>query len=83
VHDAFGNPAWRLDRGTYRIVIHVHGSGIDYKQAFKLEYLSNDFAQFRLERILRGLAGYLCTHSRVANSDEGSPHNRSVDKRPI
>jgi len=51
VHDAFGYPAWRLDRGTYRVDIHVYGSGVDHKQSFKLEYISNDFAEFRLAKI--------------------------------
>jgi hypothetical protein len=51
MHDAFGNPAWRLAYGTYRIVVHVTGSGVDCKRAFKLEYLSSDFSKFRLQKI--------------------------------
>jgi hypothetical protein len=51
VPNAFGNPVWPLDRGTYRIVVHVYGSSVDHKQVFKLEYLSDDFGQFRLQII--------------------------------
>jgi hypothetical protein len=49
--DVFSNPVCRLDRGTYRVAIHVHGSSVDHEQVFKLEYLSDDFAQFRLQEI--------------------------------
>lgn len=52
VHDAFGNPAFHLDRGTYRVAIHVHGSSVDHQQVFKLEYLSDDFGQFRLQEMI-------------------------------
>jgi len=51
-YNAFGHPAWRLDRGTYRIAVQVRGSSVDYRQFFKLEYLSDDFTRFRLEIIL-------------------------------
>ena len=50
--DMFGNPAYRLARGTYRVAVHVHGSSVDYEQAFKLEYLSDDFGQFRLQKMI-------------------------------
>jgi hypothetical protein len=49
--EIFGNPAYRLVRGTYRVAIHVHGSSVDCEQVFKLEYLSDDFGQFRLQEI--------------------------------
>jgi hypothetical protein len=48
-HPAWGQPELRLQRGTYRVVVRVHGSSIDHTQAFKLEYLSDDFTSFRLE----------------------------------
>lgn len=51
VNDAFGNLVYRLDRGTYQVAIHVHGSSVDHEQVFKLEYLSDDFGQFRLQGI--------------------------------
>jgi len=49
-YPAWGRPDLKLDRGTYRVVVHVHGSSIDYEQSFKLEYLSDDFARFQLAR---------------------------------
>jgi hypothetical protein len=46
------NPAWRLERGkTYRIVVRVRGSDIQQEQAFKLEYLTNNPSEFRLQEI--------------------------------
>lgn len=47
------NPAWGLPMGTYRIVVRVRASNInhDYHRAFRLEYLSNDFARFQLREI--------------------------------
>jgi len=46
-----GNPAWKLPMGTYRIIIRVRASNLpdEHQQAFKLEYLSNDFAKFQLQ----------------------------------
>jgi len=52
LHDGLGNPAWRLDRGTYRIDVQVRGSSVDHRRSFKLEYFGDDFTQFRLEIIL-------------------------------
>lgn len=54
--DVFGSPVCRLDRGTYRVAIHVHGSGVDHEQAFKLEYLSDVFADFRLQEVSKARA---------------------------
>ena len=48
-HPAWGNPAWQLSHGTYRVVVRVRGSSVKFKRAFKLEYLTDDFAKFRLE----------------------------------
>jgi hypothetical protein len=46
------NPSWRLELGkTYRIVVRVRGSGIQLEQAFKLEYLTNNPSEFRLQEI--------------------------------
>lgn len=46
------NSAWLLERGeTYRIVVRVRGSGIQQEQAFKLEYLTNNPSEFRLQEI--------------------------------
>lgn len=50
-YDKWGNPAWHLDHGTYRIVVRVLGSGIREERQFKLQYLSNDVSKFRLEAI--------------------------------
>jgi hypothetical protein len=50
-HNAWGNPAWRLERGTYRIVVRLRGSGVEQQEAFKLEYLNNNFAEFRLQAV--------------------------------
>lgn len=49
--DAFGNPNWALDHGTYRVEVNVRGSGISCKRSFKLEYFSEDFSRFRLQEI--------------------------------
>jgi hypothetical protein len=47
-----GNPAWKLDKGVYRIAIRVRPSNADEQQQdFKLEYLSDNFAEFRLQAI--------------------------------
>ncbi len=45
-----GNPAWKLPMSTYRIVVRVRASNVnrEYRFAFRLEYLSNDFAKFQL-----------------------------------
>jgi hypothetical protein len=54
--DSYGHPAWgrpdlKLDRGTYCVVVRVRGSSVERERAFKLEYLSDDFAKFRLELV--------------------------------
>jgi len=45
------NPAWNLPMGSYRIVVRVRASNVnrEYCFAFRLEYLSNDFAKFQLK----------------------------------
>lgn len=50
-YPSWGNPAWRLEHGTYRIVVRVRGSGILEERPFKLEYLDNDVSKFRLEAV--------------------------------
>ncbi len=51
-YPSWGNPRWRLEYGTYRIVVRVRGSGILEERPFKLEYLNNDdISKFRLEAI--------------------------------
>src|SRR6266568_3898941 len=50
-YPSWGNPSWRLEHGTYRIVVRVRGSAIQEERYFKLEYLSNDVSKFRLEAI--------------------------------
>jgi hypothetical protein len=47
-HYAFGNPAWKLEFGTYRIVVRVRGSGVKCERAFRLDYNSNNFSEFKL-----------------------------------
>jgi hypothetical protein len=45
-----GKKEWQLSMGTtYRIEIHVSGSNADYKQAFKLEFLNDEFDRFQLQ----------------------------------
>jgi len=46
-----GNPAWKLPMGTYRIVVRIRASNVnrEYRSAFRLEYLSDDFAKFQLK----------------------------------
>ena len=47
-----GNPDWKLNKGVYRIVIRVRPSNAEeQRQEFKLEYLSDNFAEFRLQAI--------------------------------
>ena len=49
-HELFGNPAWLLPRGTYRIDVRVQGSNTgEYLRSFKLEFLSSNFADFKLQ----------------------------------
>jgi len=51
-YPAWANPDWKLERGqTYGIVVRVRGLSIEHEQPFKLEYLSDDFAKFRLEKV--------------------------------
>ena len=53
-HPDFTNPDWKLEHGTYRIVVRIRGSNISaQEQAFKLEYLDDDFTKFRLQRLDR------------------------------
>jgi hypothetical protein len=41
---------WKLTMGhTYRIEISIDGSNVHHKQAFTLDYRSNDFTAFRLQ----------------------------------
>jgi hypothetical protein len=48
-YPAWGEPEWKLKHDTYRVVVRVRGSSVQCEQAFKLEYLDNDFAKFRLQ----------------------------------
>ena len=50
-YPSWDNPGWRLEHGTYRIVVRVRGSGIQAEAQFKLEYLDNDVSKFQLEAI--------------------------------
>lgn len=50
-HPNWGDPNLALSHGTYRVLVRVEGSSVDAEQAFRLEYLSKDFAKFRLELI--------------------------------
>jgi hypothetical protein len=46
------NPAWKLEIGkTYLVDMHVKGSNAESKATFKLEYLSHDFGEFRLQAV--------------------------------
>jgi hypothetical protein len=50
-YDEWAKPEWKLDHGTYRVVIRVEGSSVSKTTAFKLEYLDEDFAKFRLQLV--------------------------------
>jgi hypothetical protein len=46
------NPAWNLEMGkTYLVDVHVIGSRAECKATFKLEYLSHNFEEFRLQAV--------------------------------
>ena len=46
------NPAWKLDIGkTYLVDVHVIWSNAKCNETFKLEYLSHDFGEFRLQAV--------------------------------
>jgi hypothetical protein len=50
--DHFGKPDWKLTQGTtYRVDVRVKGSNAAWVQAFKLEYLNNNFADFKLQSV--------------------------------
>jgi hypothetical protein len=49
---ALGNLAWKLKIGkTYLVDVHVKGSNVECKATFKLEYLSGNFGEFRLQAV--------------------------------
>ncbi len=48
-HYAFGNPDWKLKFGTYRIVVRVRGSSVKRERAFRLDYNSANFSDFKLQ----------------------------------
>ena len=48
-HYAFGNPAWKLQFGSYRVVVRVHGSGVNCARNYRLDYNSDGFTDFRLK----------------------------------
>lgn len=41
-------PEWRLPHGTYKVVVTIESSSVAKQRTFKLEFLDNDFAKFRL-----------------------------------
>jgi len=41
-------PEWRLVHGTYRVVVTIEANSMRKQREFKLEFLDNDFAKFRL-----------------------------------
>lgn len=46
------NPAWKLEIGkTYLVDVHVKGSRAECRATFKLEYLSHNFEEFRLQAV--------------------------------
>jgi hypothetical protein len=46
------NPAWKLDLGkTYLVDVHIKGSNAKCNKTFKLEYLSYNFEEFRLQAV--------------------------------
>jgi hypothetical protein len=48
-HPVFDNPAWKLDKGDYRIIIRLTGTNVQpAERAFKLSFEDGNFAKFRL-----------------------------------
>jgi hypothetical protein len=47
-YNGWRKPEWELGHGTYRVEVRVEGSSVSRSAAFKLEYLNEDFARFRL-----------------------------------
>jgi hypothetical protein len=46
----FGKPDWELTRGTtYYIIVRVRGYNLDQREPFELQYLDDNFANFRLQ----------------------------------
>jgi hypothetical protein len=49
-YSEFGKPEWELTRGTtYYIIVRVRGHNAQGQEEFKLEYLDDNFANFRLQ----------------------------------
>ena len=49
-YSEFGKPDWELTRGTtYYIIVRVRGYNAEGQEEFKLEYLDDNFANFRLQ----------------------------------
>jgi len=45
-------PEWKLTLGeTYLIEIHIKGANVNYNKAFKLEYLTDNFSDFKLKDV--------------------------------
>jgi hypothetical protein len=42
------NPAWRLDRGVYRVTVRVEAGGVEASKRLKLDNLAADFVRFQL-----------------------------------
>jgi hypothetical protein len=72
-------PEWKLTKGeTYRVEIRVKGSNADYAKPFKLEYLSNDFAEFRLQEIRSKATGWRGVTARLRRSGRQRPEGGGV-----
>ena len=41
-HDNWAKPEWKLEHGTYKVVVRVAGSSVSNSASFKLEYLDSD-----------------------------------------
>jgi hypothetical protein len=48
-HYAFGNPAWKLQFGSYRVVVRVRGSDVNCTRHYRLDYNGDSFTEFRLK----------------------------------
>jgi hypothetical protein len=49
-HPDWANPDRSLDHGTYRIEVRVRGSSVVKKEDFRLDWVSDDFKDFRLQK---------------------------------
>jgi hypothetical protein len=50
-YDKWAKPEWKIGHGTYKVIVQVEGSSVSNRTGFKLEYLDEGFAKFRLQEL--------------------------------